>query len=324
MSTAVQEKPVDNTPVVREPLNPTVRVGQMVQGFLEKRTLHLPADYSPENSLKEAWLVLQTVQDRDGKPALKICSQESIVNALLDMVIQGLDPAKKQCYFIVYGNSLTLQRSYFGDIALAQRVNPNLKIYSDVIYKGEDFAVAKELGRHGFVTVVAKHQMPFPRASKEIIGAYCGAVDQETGENLGIELMDWEQILTSWKKSKTYKPNGNSFHVEQPDQAAQRTVIRRYCKFIINSSSDAMLRESMRRQQDEEMRSGMSAELASNANGELLALPSAPITMEQPEPAAPAADPVAARSTRAAPAAQAPATLSGEPSLADLASDEDF
>ena len=85
---------------------------------LKDEGLALPAHYNAQNALKAAYLRLQSVKDRQGRPALNICSQPSIANALLDMAIQGLSPAKIQCYFIVYGNELQMRRSYFGTIAV--------------------------------------------------------------------------------------------------------------------------------------------------------------------------------------------------------------
>ena len=67
------------------------RVNEMKEndGFL------LPKGYSAENALKSAYLVLQGVKDRNKRPALEVCTKPSIANTLLNMVIQGLSPAKE-------------------------------------------------------------------------------------------------------------------------------------------------------------------------------------------------------------------------------------
>ena len=80
-----------------------------VREFQNKGELYFPSNYVPENALKSAWLTIQETEDKNRKPALEVCTKESIANALLSMVIQGLNPDKKQCYFIVYGNKLQLQ-----------------------------------------------------------------------------------------------------------------------------------------------------------------------------------------------------------------------
>lgn len=89
--------------------------------FEETGELVLPSNYSAANALKSAWLILQETVDRNNRPALEVCSKESVANALLDMVVQGLSPIKKQCYFIVYGTKLQLMRSYLGTLAVAKR-----------------------------------------------------------------------------------------------------------------------------------------------------------------------------------------------------------
>lgn len=95
------------------------RVNQM------KSTQHLslPKNYNASNALNAAFLELQKVQDRNRQPALDVCSRDSIVKSLLDMTLQGLSPAKDQCYFIVYGKELQMQRSYFGTVAAVKRLD---------------------------------------------------------------------------------------------------------------------------------------------------------------------------------------------------------
>src|SRR5690625_5427349 len=73
---------------------------------LQDDGLTLPPNYNASNALKSAFFRLQQVQDRQKRPALEVCTTESIANSLLDMVVQGLSPAKTQCYFIVYGTEL--------------------------------------------------------------------------------------------------------------------------------------------------------------------------------------------------------------------------
>lgn len=281
MSLQTTQNPNGVTPGPLSQAAVVVNVGKQVRGFIEKKTLHLPDDYSPENALKSAWLILQTVQDKSGNPALKVCSQESVANALLDMIVQGLNPAKKQCYFIVYGNTLTCQRSYFGEQALAERLNPGIEIYTDVVYEGDGFEMGKMRGR----TVVTKHTSTLENQKVEkIIAAYCGIVDRATGEDLGAEVMTIEQIRKSWSMSKTYQPTGQGPHNKFPDQMCKRTVIRRRCKGIINSSSDALLMESIRRQDEDAIEAEIAEEATINGNGETLSLN--PATSVEPEPVA--------------------------------------
>ncbi|MFA5739013.1 MAG: recombinase RecT, partial [Bacteroidales bacterium] len=128
------------------------RVNELVQGG----RLNLPANYSVGNAMSSAWLILQSVVDKDKKPALEVCTKESVVNALLDMAILGLNPAKQQGYFIAYGNRLAWSTSYFGNQAAVSR----LKGFEDLpraalIYDGDTV----ELGHDEFgEEYVVKHE----------------------------------------------------------------------------------------------------------------------------------------------------------------------
>ena len=114
-------------------------VGKKVQEFVSRGELHLPPNYSVENAMKSAWLILQNTFDKDKRPVLQNCTRDSIANALLDMAVQGLNPAKKQGYFIAYGRQLVFQRSYFGTMAITKRVAGAKDIFAELVYKGDEF-----------------------------------------------------------------------------------------------------------------------------------------------------------------------------------------
>src|SRR5690606_2036696 len=150
----------DTVDVVAGRINELMRSGE----------LHLPADYSVHNALKSAWLVLQETVDKDKRPVLSVCSRESIANALLDMAIQGLNPAKRQCYFIAYGHTLVCQRSYFGDMALVKRVLPKADIWYGIVYDGDVFEYTIWRGRR----VITKHEQKVENIDPgRIRAAYC-------------------------------------------------------------------------------------------------------------------------------------------------------
>ena len=87
----------------------TEKVGRRV-AVMEQEGLALPKNYNYQNALKSAFFEL------DKTPNIENCTQASIANSLLNMITQGLSPAKTQCYFIAYGTELQMQRSYFGTI----------------------------------------------------------------------------------------------------------------------------------------------------------------------------------------------------------------
>lgn len=237
-----QEQKNDNvTPLKTEAINV---VQNNVRGMIERNQLHLPPNFSPENALKSAWLTMQATVDRSNQPVLKSCTRQSVVNALLDTVVQGLHPGKKQCYYIAYGEVLLCQRSYFGDMALVQRIIPGSNVYAEVIWAGDEIEYEIVRGQKKII----KHSQKLANVGdlSKVAGAYC--VIEVPDQPDRVTIMTIDQIKSSWKKSKTYKgPESKTFHTEQPDQAALRTVIRRACKPIINSSDDQYLLLSIQR-----------------------------------------------------------------------------
>lgn len=211
-----------------------------VREFQANNELDIPANYSPSNAMKSAWLILQEVKDRNGKPAIEVCTKASMANALLDMVVQGLNPAKKQCYFIVYGNQLVMQRSYFGAMHVARTVCPEIEdIYADVVYADDTFEYEKKRGRN----IITKHTQKLGNVSADkLIAAYCTVLYKDGTERTTIMTLD--ECKQSWKKSKMSAVNANgeinekSTHGQYTADMMMRTAINKACKSIINSSDD--------------------------------------------------------------------------------------
>lgn len=198
---------------------------------LQDDGLALPKDYNPQNALKAAWFKLQQTKDRSNRPALQVCTRSSIANALLDMVTQGLSPAKTQCYFIVYGNEVQLQRSYFGTIAAVKRLSSVKDIDAQVVHQGDEFAIgADDLGRIKVTKFVPK----FENLDKPIKGAF--AFIELANGDVHYTVMTQKQIMTSWGQSRQH-------NVQQKfgDEMAKRTVINRAAKMYINTSDDSDL-----------------------------------------------------------------------------------
>jgi len=208
------------------------KVLDQVKQFQQMDALHLPKDYSPANALKAAWFTLINTQTRDKRPVLEACDNTSIVNSLMEMVTQGLNPAKKQCAFIAYGSQLAMQREYFGSIAMAKRYNPEvLDIVGEVIHKDDKFKYKIENGRKYLV----EHDQPFENLDKDIIGAYATVILRE-GEPY-IVPMTMKEIRAAWGQGAT---KGNSpAHQNFSGEMAKKSAINRACKPYINSSDDS-------------------------------------------------------------------------------------
>lgn len=252
-------------------------VAQKVEQFITNGELFLPRNYSPDNAIKSAWLILQQTVDKDGRRALDVCTRDSIANSLLDMVVQGLNPMKKQGYFIPYGQTLTFQRSYFGSMAVAQMVRPAIaELATGVVYEGDTFKYGIVNGKK----TVTLHEQDIDNVDKtKIKAAYAVALDKE-GNPLKTEIMTIAEIKQSWKQSRM-RPlldNGNinpdSTHGKFTGEMALKTVANRLCKAIINASSDnALLLERINRNEELADRAEAEAEIEEHANvGETLSL----------------------------------------------------
>lgn len=205
----------------------TDSVNQKIQE-LQSEGLALPPNYSHSNALKSAFFAL--TNNASGN-LLQVCSKESVANALLDMVTQGLSPAKTQCYFINYGGQCQLNRSYFGTQAVLKRLTNVKDIWANVIYKDDEFQYENDRGRERLVS----HKTAFENRDKDIIGAY--AVVLTTDDEEILTVMTRKEIEVSWGQSKTKQAVHNKF----PQEMAKRTVINRAAKAFINTSDDSDL-----------------------------------------------------------------------------------
>jgi recombination protein RecT len=259
-------------PTKNEMVNSVMAKIEALQG---QKKLALPPNYSAENALMSAYLKLQGIKTKDDKPVLQACTPDSIANSLLDMVIQGLNPAKNQCYFIPYGNMLTLQRSYFGTAAVAMRVTKAPRLpFAACVFEGDEFQYEIVDGN----TRVVKHVQKFESINKDkIIGAYCTVYLPDGGSVT--EVMTINQIKQAWMQSRQrpFDEKGNlrpdSTHFKFADEMAKKTVLTRGCKMAINSSDDSTLDlvvESVNRTDEAAEEAALEDEVQENANAQTI------------------------------------------------------
>jgi len=241
-------------------------VGKKVQEFVSKGELNLPPNYSVENAMKSAWLILQNTFDKDKKPVLQVCTKDSIANSLLDMAVQGLNPAKKQGYFIAYGKQLVFQRSYFGTMAVTKRVAGAKDIFAEVVYKGDEFEYQIRNGNK----VITKHAQKIENVDpNNIVAAYCTIIFDD--ERQFTDIMTWAEIQKAWSKSKMNPDKEGSTHKEFAQEMARKTVINRACKRYLNSSDDgSLLMQHVNRADEVAAEAEVEAEIEENANQELI------------------------------------------------------
>lgn len=217
------------TEVVVNPQTPAILNGKpadiVINQFADlvsKGQLVFPENYNYINSIKYAALVISQTK------GLSDCTKPSVVQALSDMALQGLDVQRKQGYFIKYANELKFFRSYFGDVAAAMQTKLIKDVKAVVVYDGDEF----ETGIENDEEVVIHHKTSFKNRDNPIIGAYAVAILPEGAKRYCI--MTKKEIDKNWAKSTNKE---NSVQKDFPQEMAKRTVIRRLVKLLFNSAN---------------------------------------------------------------------------------------
>lgn len=217
-----------------------------VVGELEKKKdngLKFPVNYSITNAMQSAYLMLREAETKDGKPLLSVCTQDSVVQSLMQMATQGLNPVKKQCYFVAYGKKCSLVPSYFGTLAILKRVaNVIGEPVANIIYEGDVFEHSFDLDT-GEITIT-KHEQKLENIDNErILGAYAIV---RTDKQRVIEIMNIKQLQKAWAQGNSWKSAEkggykSKTHTNFSEEMAKKTVLNRACKKIINSTDDSSI-----------------------------------------------------------------------------------
>ena len=209
----------------------TSNVGTLVLNRVDemcKIGFTMPKDYNYVNAVKATMLKLQEVKDKNGKPALEVCTPSSIQSALFSMVVKGLDVSKNQAYLVVYNDKLQLQESYFGKVLQVKRIFPEWEPRPNIVHEGDTFkyAVNPETGRRELV----EHTQSLENLDKPIVGGYIYLPCADGGKDL--YCMTYKQIVASWSKSRSGGATAKQF----PEKMAMKTLVNSGCNIIINST----------------------------------------------------------------------------------------
>ena len=209
----------------------TSNVGTLVLNRVDemcKIGFTMPKDYNYVNAVKATMLKLQDVKDKNGKPALEVCTPSSIQSALFSMVVKGLDVSKNQAYLVCYGQQLQLQESYFGKVLQVKRIFPEWEPRPNIVHEGDTFkyAVNPETGRRELV----EHTQSLENLDKPIVGGYIYLPCADGGKDL--YCMTIKQIMASWSKSRSGGATAKAF----PEKMAMKTLVNSGCTMVINST----------------------------------------------------------------------------------------
>lgn len=227
----------ENQVAVKKQGEITDKVLNKVNFMQENGQLVIPQNYVAANALKSASLILQETVDSKKMCVLESCTQTSIANCLLDMVKMGLEPSKKQCYFVAYGNKLQLMTSYFGKLAIAKRVSDLKDVKAFVIYEGDEFETEFDLDSLEMKIKTYKPNIANVDLNK-ITGAFAVPIFKD-GSKGDVTYMSIQQIKNSWNQG--YAKGNSGAHKNFTDEMCKKTIITRVCKTLINASDDGDL-----------------------------------------------------------------------------------
>lgn len=241
-----ETKKQEITKVIEFERNISDSVTNRVNQLSKDGRLNLPANYSVGNAITSAWLIIQGTTNKEGKYAIDVCTKESIANALLDMAVMGLNPAKKHGYFIMYANKLAWFTSYFGKCAVVKRLKgiENEPI-ATLIYDGDELILTHTKFRE---ELVIEHKTSWAnKIGGKIVGCYATV---QQGENIRSAVMTKAEILEAWTKNPSL--NNKRDHETFEGEFCKRTVINRLVKMIIQTSNDDdLLAETMAQNEDQ-------------------------------------------------------------------------
>lgn len=209
----------------------TSNVGTLVLNRVDemcKVGFTMPKDYNYVNAVKATMLKLQEVKDKNGKPALEVCTPASIQSALFSMVVKGLDVSKNQAYLVVYNDKLQLQESYFGKVLQVKRIFPEWEPRPNIVHADDTFKykVNPETGRRELV----EHTQSLENLDKPIVGGYIYLPCADGGKDL--YCMTYKQIVAAWNKSRSGGATAKQF----PEKMAMKTLVNSGCTMVINST----------------------------------------------------------------------------------------
>lgn len=162
-------------------------------------------------------------------PKLQVCTQKSVIGAVLNAALLGLSPALGECHFVPYRNRDTgqsecqFQPDYKGLITLARRSAQIQNIYADVVRQGDEFQVKSGLHRD------LVHNPDLDGGSdRALLFAY--AVVWYSNGSFDFEVMDRRQVDTARRKNLMQRNGAAGAWLEFEDEMWKKTVLRRLSK----------------------------------------------------------------------------------------------
>ena len=178
-------------------------------------------------------LKLKETKDKAGRPAIDVCTRESIMTVAQEVLVKKLDIMKSQAALVVRGDKLMLQPEYFGNVKRSLELNPFLAYFTfAIIYK--DDKVDLEVGEDGGYRIKS-HKTSIANIGKDkVVACYANAVKKD-GTIYATELMTMEEIKMAWSQSSNASL---SVHSKFWKKMCRKTVLNSLCTWLINTTGE--------------------------------------------------------------------------------------
>jgi recombination protein RecT len=178
-------------------------------------------------------LKLKETKDKAGRPAIDVCTRESIMTVAQEVLVKKLDIMKSQAALLVRGDRLMLQPEYFGNVKRSLELNPFLAYFTfAIIYK--DDKVELEIAEDGGYRIKS-HKTSIANIGKDkVVACYANAVKKD-GTIYATELMTMEEIKMAWSQSSN---SSLSVHSKFWKKMCRKTVLNSLCTWLINTTGE--------------------------------------------------------------------------------------
>ena len=178
-------------------------------------------------------LKLKETKDKAGRPAIDVCSRESIMTVAQEVLVKKLDIMKSQAALVVRGDKLMLQPEYFGNVKRSLELNPFLSYFTfAIVYK--DDKVDLEVGEDGGYRIKS-HKTSIANIGKDkVVACYANAVKKD-GTIYATELMTMDEIKMAWSQSSN---SSLSVHSKFWKKMCRKTVLNSLCTWLINTTGE--------------------------------------------------------------------------------------
>lgn len=80
----------------------------------------------------------------NNRPAIEVATPTSIRETTIKVLTEDIDFSKKQAIIVPYGDVITLQKEFYGNVALAKKLyDNNIEFRSQVVYPKDEFEIIK-------------------------------------------------------------------------------------------------------------------------------------------------------------------------------------